>query len=93
MSISRPKRASHKKHDEKDGDFNFLTKPEPITWDGAVEGKSDADFESYSVRNTYVVGSLIIHPKFGKGVVTFVEGKKIEVLFQETSRKFGHAMG
>ena len=93
MSISRPKRVIHRRQDDKDGEFNFITKPEPITWNGAVEGKEDKDFAPYSVKNTYTVGDLLMHPRYGKGVVSFVEDNKIDVLFEDGARKLAHGLG
>ncbi len=36
-------------------------------------------------------GQILVHPKFGKGVVVGVEGQRIEVLFEDGTKKLGHA--
>ena len=41
--------------------------------------------------NGLTKGQLLVHPKFGKGVVLGVEGQRIEVLFEDGPKKLGHA--
>ena len=77
---------------DKDPDVNFWGKPsEPEkTWDEQVDGKPDEAFVPYSMNERYTKGQLILHTKFGKGVVTDVEASRIEILFQEGKKKLGH---
>jgi hypothetical protein len=66
--------------------------PEPeLSWAEHMAGKEDATFAPYALSTKYEKGSLIEHPKFGKGVVLRVEGSKVEVCFEEGTKKLGHA--
>jgi hypothetical protein len=65
--------------------------PEP-TW-ADVESKPDESFIPFALSSKYAKGDLIKHPKFGKGLVVFVEVSRIEVLFQDGKKKLGHAVG
>jgi hypothetical protein len=62
--------------------------PEP-SW-AEVESKPDDSFVPFVVSSRYAKGSLILHSKFGKGLVLGVEGTRIEVLFQDGKKKLGH---
>jgi hypothetical protein len=62
--------------------------PEPSWAD--VESKPDDSFVPFVVSSRYAKGSLILHSKFGKGLVLGVEGTRIEVLFQDGKKKLGH---
>ena len=64
--------------------------PEPV-W-SEVEGKPDASFVPFAMSSRYAKGDLIVHPKFGKGLVVFAEPTRIEVLFQDGKKKLGHAV-
>ena len=44
------------------------------------------------MSSRYAKGNLILHSKFGKGLVLGVEGPRIEVLFQDGKKKLGHAV-
>jgi hypothetical protein len=52
-----------------------------------MAGKEGATFVPYSLTSKYAKGALLEHPKFGKGVVTAVEGTKIEVCFESGTKK------
>jgi hypothetical protein len=64
--------------------------PEP-SW-AEVESKPDESFVKFVLSTRYAKGSLILHPKFGKGLVLGVEGTRIEVLFQDGKKKLGHVV-
>lgn len=55
-----------------------------------VESKPDASFVPFAMSSRYAKGDLILHPKFGKGLVLGVDGTRIEVLFNEGKKKLGH---
>jgi hypothetical protein len=65
--------------------------PEPEPEWSEVEGKPDGSFVPFALSSRYAKGDLILHPKFGKGLVLGVEGTRIEVLFQDGKKKLGHA--
>jgi hypothetical protein len=96
MSIKRSKRpTSGSRRDENDSAFGFVERraaePEK-SWDEHMAGKPDEAFVPYSLKSRFASGTLLAHPKFGKGVVLSVEGSHIEVLFAEGKKKLGHAM-
>jgi hypothetical protein len=64
--------------------------PEPA-WE-EVEAKPQESFVAFVLSSRYAKGDLILHPKFGKGLVVAVEGTRIEVLFQDGKKKLGHAV-
>jgi hypothetical protein len=66
--------------------------PEPEPEWSVVEGKPDASFLPFAMSTRFAKGDLILHPKFGKGLVLLVEGTRIEVLFQDGKKKLGHAV-
>jgi hypothetical protein len=47
----------------------------------------------YALASRFEKGVLVLHAKFGKGVVLAVEGTRIDVLFAEGRKKLGHAPG
>jgi hypothetical protein len=62
-----------------------------ITWQEAMADKSESAFVNYAVKDTFAPGTLLSHPRFGKGIVLSVEGQKMEVLFAESKKNL--AMG
>jgi hypothetical protein len=93
MSMKRSKSRGTGARDSGDSDGGFFSKPkEPEkTWAEQIEGKADTDFTPYAMDRTYALGALVLHSKFGKGVVVEVEGLKVNVLFEDAKRKLGHA--
>ena len=70
-------------------------------WDGSAtehatinepcaEAKEDSEFTPYAMTERFTKGQLILHPKFGKGIVMDVETARVEILFQEGKKKLGH---
>ena len=57
-----------------------------------TEATDDA-FRTYGVKETFVSGDFLRHPKFGNGLVVAVENGKIDVLFESGERKLVHALG
>jgi hypothetical protein len=93
MSIKRTKqRTSGSRYSGRDDDDSPFVKPaEPeVDW-SEVGAKPDAAFQPFSMATHYAKGALILHSKFGKGIVVGVEGTRIEVLFQDGKKKLGHA--
>jgi len=64
--------------------------PEPLWAD--VQAKPDESFTPFALSTRYAKGDLIMHPKFGKGLVLGAEPTRIEVLFQDGKKKLGHAV-
>ena len=92
MSMKRSRRVSHAaKGSQAESPFAFSQAPPPVTWTDAVEGKDEGAFKPYGVATSYKRDDLVVHPKFGKGVVTMVEGNRVEILFQDGAKKLAHA--
>lgn len=94
MSIKRSKQVNYKA-DVRDAPSSgpFAPKPaEPVlSWPEHMAGKEGSTFAPYSLSAKYDKGALVEHPKFGKGVVTHVEGSRVEVCFEGGTKKLGHA--
>jgi hypothetical protein len=45
------------------------------------------------MASTFKMGALVVHPKFGKGVIVEVERLKVGVLFEDGPRKLGQSVG
>ena len=92
MSMKRSRRVSNTaKGSQSEGSFGFSSQSPPPTWNDLIEGKPESEFKPYAMSATFARNDLIQHPKFGKGVVTLVEGSKVEILFQDGAKKLGHA--
>ena len=77
---------------DKDVEKDFWAKPPEAekTWEESTEGKADDQFVPYAMTERYAKGQLILHSKFGKGVVVDADAQKVEILFQEGKKKLGH---
>jgi hypothetical protein len=93
MSMKRSKQRSSGsgRFSGKDDDaWSKPSEPEP-SW-SEVDAKPDDSFTPFALSSRYAKGDLILHPKFGKGLVLNVEPTRIEVLFQDGKKKLGHAV-
>lgn len=90
MSMKRTKQRGSGR--DKDVETDFWAKPiEPEkTWAEVVDGKPDDAFTPYALSQKFARGQLLVHPKFGKGVVTDADAARVEILFQEGKKKLGH---
>lgn len=95
MSMKRSKqRTFGGRRDEPTEHYGFGKQPETAqekSWEEQIAGQPDEAFVSYSLTAHFPKGTLIQHPKFGKGVVLAVDGPRVEVLFSEGKKKLGHA--
>jgi hypothetical protein len=92
MSMKRSKQRTSGSSRNSDSEEDFFAKPagpEP-SW-SEVESKPDESFVPFALSSRYAKGALILHPKFGKGLVLTAEPTRIEVLFQDGKKKLGHA--
>ena len=89
MSMKRTKPVSRGRRDTDEGAF-FSKKPPEKTykWDEDVAGQPDESFVPYALTSHFARGALVSHTKFGKGVVTHVEGPRVDVLFQEIDKYY-----
>jgi hypothetical protein len=95
MSIKRTKQYSRSSRfrDAEVEPASFTAKPpaQEYNWDQAVGAQPETSFVPYAFKTVFPKEALINHPVFGKGIVTAVEGKKIEVLFKDGKKKLAHA--
>jgi hypothetical protein len=93
MSMKRSKQrssgSSRRDQDDESPAWAKPAGPEPIWRD--VESQPDESFVPFALSSRYAKGDLILHPKFGKGLVLGVEATRIEVLFHDGKKKLGHA--
>jgi len=95
MSIKRSRVASgNRGRDAGLGRYEELQrKPQDVrtyTWEAAVAPQADEAFVAYSPACKLEQDALVYHVKFGKGVVTGVQGTKIDVLFQDGAKMLAH---
>ena len=92
MSMKRTKQRGAGGGRDKDLDASFWAKPtEPEkTWEEQVEGKPEDGFFPYMLTDRYSKGQLVLHAKFGKGIVLDADANRVEILFQEGKKKLGH---
>ena len=80
---------------ESEGDDGFFSpKPIPKQWDWEKDVSSQPDelFAKYAPKDRYLRDALVMHPKFGKGVVVDVDPTRVEVLFQDGPKKLAHGL-
>jgi hypothetical protein len=92
MSMKRNKQKGSASEQKDEADASFWAKPAApeLTWDEHMEGKADDAFAPYSMAERFAKGQLVVHSKFGKGVVVDAEASRIEILFQDGKKKLGH---
>ncbi len=94
MSMKRSKQRSSgsSRHDDEPSFFSKRGEAEPEkSWDADVGSHADGDFQPYSLKSHFEKGALVMHPKFGKGMVVALQGGTVDVLFQDGKKKLGHA--
>ncbi len=94
MSMKRAKEVRRGPKDSKPEDDGFFPK-DPVRvfeWEKDANAQADESFAKYSPSARYAKGALVMHPKFGKGVVTESEQAKVDVLFQEGVKKLAHGL-
>ncbi|MDP3278699.1 MAG: hypothetical protein Q8Q09_26145 [Deltaproteobacteria bacterium] len=65
--------------------------PSMPLWQEAVGDRDASAFKTWSMTAHFNQNELLEHPKFGRGVVVFVQGPRIEVLFQDGKKMLGHS--
>lgn len=78
---------------EQDAGTDFWAKPvEPEkSWEESTASQPEEAFTPYTMGSTFTKGQLVVHPKFGKGVITGVEAVRVEILFEGGKKKLGHS--
>ena len=63
------------------------------TWEKAVLGQPISSFKSYRATQTFSLGELIRHGKFGDGyIVRVIDRQKVEVMFKDGPRTLAQAL-
>jgi hypothetical protein len=97
MSIKRSRNKGHgtarRFGDGGEVKSSFVKPAEPEkTWEADVAGQADERFVPYQLCERYEGGALILHGKFGKGLVVESSATQIVVLFSEGKKKLGHGI-
>jgi hypothetical protein len=92
MSIKRAKQRTFGKAAEAEDDYFAKPKEPERTWEEHMAGKSDDDFRKYAMSERYAKGTLVNHPKFGKGIVVSIEATNVMILFQDGPKKLGQGV-
>jgi hypothetical protein len=92
MSIHRPKRANPRRAEPAGSakSSSPSSAPKVPKWKEAVSGAADSAFAAYSPAATFTKDALVLHAKFGKGLVLEVDGNKVSILFEEGVKKLMH---
>jgi hypothetical protein len=92
MSMKRTKQRGTSSGRVKDTDLDFWAKPKEAekSWQEQIEGKPDEGFIPYNLADRYAKGQLVMHAKFGKGIVVEADAHRVEILFQDGKKKLGH---
>ncbi len=93
MSMKRTKKANHGSSKDSDGEnvFGFGKQTVAPTWVELTKDQPESAFKPYTMNTTFAKSDLVVHSKFGKGVVTLVEANRVEIMFEDAVRKLGHA--
>jgi hypothetical protein len=94
MSMKRTKEVSRGRGArELEGGFWDKKGPERVyNFETEVAGKPDDAFVAYVPTARYEKDALVVHTKFGKGIVIDVEPQRVEVLFSDGPRKLSHGL-
>lgn len=93
MSMKRSKEVTRGRAREVDGGFWDKKEPERVyVWDTDVATQPEDAFVAYAPAQRYAKNVLITHSKFGKGIVTDIDGGKIDVLFSDGPKKLTHGL-
>jgi hypothetical protein len=92
MSINRPKRPTFRKADNAgSAERNSAQAAKLPKWKDAMADHPEEAFVAYAPSTAYRPDALLVHPKFGKGLVVGVEPGKVAILFEEGVKKLVHA--
>jgi hypothetical protein len=64
-----------------------------VTWEKTVLGRPVASFKAYRASQTFSMGDLIRHGKFGDGyIVRVIDRQKVEAMFKDGPRTLAQAL-
>ena len=91
MSIKRSREVTRRRAPDRDDSYRGKKEPERVySWDTDVAAHAGEPFVAYAATHRFAKDTRLEHKVFGKGIVTRVEGTKIEVLFKEGTKKLAH---
>jgi len=97
MSIKRTKQSTGSRRRESTPLFSGFggsaQNAKPPSWPEDVAEQPDDAFVTYSMKEHFEKGALLVHPVFGKGIVISVEARKISVLFEKETKILAHSPG
>ena len=83
MSIKRSREVSRRSTSDHDGAYSGKKAPvHKYNWETDVAARAAEPSFVYAAAHRYAKDARIVHKVFGQGIVTRVDGSKIEVLFQ-----------
>jgi hypothetical protein len=91
MKRSRQKSSGGSRQTDDVSSIFHKTPEKEKTYEELTAGQPDEAFIAYSPKLHLPKGTLINHPKFGKGGVVGVEGGVAIVLFADGKKKLGHS--
>ncbi len=94
MSMKRSKEVRRRGREggEDDGFLSGKNPQKQWDWEKDVSPQPDESFTKYAPQARFARDALIMHPKFGKGVVVDVDTQRVEVLFQDGPKKLAHGL-
>lgn len=93
MSMKRTKKASGGKAGQAEGSLGFNPPPAELPkWADSVALQPDDAFTPYNIGRLFQRGEYVMHAKFGKGWVIGVDVGKVDVLFEEGTKKLAHGV-
>jgi hypothetical protein len=64
-----------------------------LSWEKSIAGKAPGDFRAYRISEFFNEGDLIMHKKFGEGIIlSVIDAGKVQVLFRDEPRTLAHGM-
>ncbi len=91
MSMKRSKESNAAAGDDSHTDGFFRPETEAKKWIGKGHRLNDEAF-TLAPQQALAKEALVIHAKFGKGIVVDVEPSRVEVLFQDGPKKLAHGL-
>lgn len=93
MSMKRTKKASGGKNSQAEGSLGFNPPPAALPkWADSVALQADEAFVPYTIARSFNRGDYVLHAKFGKGQVIGTDASKVDVLFEEGTKRLAHGV-
>lgn len=90
MSIKRTREVSRRRPHEIDDSSSKKPQERVYKWDEDVVPRLSGPQVAYAATHRYAKESLVLHKAFGVGLVTRVDGARLEILFKDGAKKLAH---